>query len=100
MSFIEDVFKGNLGTSLAIGLGALILGPVIIPVVGAIVKPAAKAAIKGGMLLCKVGRKGVAEAGDFFGDVVAEARSEIESRENPIAETTPGHPRGTPHEVS
>ncbi len=31
MSFIEDMFKGNLGTGLAFGIGTLILGPIVIP---------------------------------------------------------------------
>ncbi|MGA3174018.1 MAG: DUF5132 domain-containing protein [Syntrophorhabdales bacterium] len=100
MSFVEDMFKGNLGTGLAIGLGTLILGPVIIPVIGGIVKPVAKAAIKGGILLYEAGRKGVSEAGESLSDLVAEARSEIESQGRPIEEKTPGHPAGTPHEVA
>lgn len=99
MGFIEDMFKGSLGTGLAIGLGTII-APVIVPIVGGIVKPAAKAAIKGGILLYEAGRKGVCGAGESLGDLVAEARSEIESQGRPIEEKTPGHPTEAPHEVS
>lgn len=99
MSFIEDIFKGNLGTSLAIGLGTVILGPVIVPVIGGIVKPVVKAAVKGGILLYDAGKKGVAGAEESLSDLVAEARSEVESSRRPIEEKTPGHPVGTPHEV-
>ncbi len=99
MSFIEDAFKGNLGTGLIIGLGTILLGPVLIPAVRAIVRPVAKAAIKGGILVYKTGKKGVSGMGECVSDLVAEAQSEMESREGP-EERTPGHPSGTPHEVA
>ena len=53
MALIEDVFKGNLATGLAIGAGALLLGPTLIQAVGSVLRPAAKAAIKGGMVFCR-----------------------------------------------
>jgi hypothetical protein len=99
MSFVEDIFKGNLGTSLAIGLGTVILGPVIIPVLGGIVKPVVKTAVKGGIMLYEAGKKGVAGAGESLSDLVAEARSEVESSRSPIVEKTQGRHAGTPHEV-
>jgi hypothetical protein len=63
MSFIEDMSKDNLGSGPTVGLEAAILGPVVISLAGSIVKPVAKAAIKGGILLYGAGRKGISEAG-------------------------------------
>jgi phosphate/sulfate permease len=35
MALIEDMFKGNLATGLAVGVGALLFGPTVIQTVGA-----------------------------------------------------------------
>jgi hypothetical protein len=70
MSLIEDMFKGgSLGTGLAVGLGAVVL----LPVVTRIARPAAKAVIKGGITMYR--QSGIAEA---TGDLIAEARAEID----------------------
>jgi hypothetical protein len=70
MVLLEDLFQGTLMTGLAIGLGALLLAPVV----GQVLRPAAKAVIKGGM----VAYQGLAELGEVAGDLVAEARAELE----------------------
>jgi hypothetical protein len=70
MSLIEDMFKGgSLGTGLAVGVGAVVL----LPVVTRIARPAAKALIKGGITMYR--QSGLAEA---TGDLIAEARAEID----------------------
>jgi hypothetical protein len=75
MAILEDVFKGSTVTGLAIGIGALLLAPTVLPAVGRVVRPAVKAAIKGGMVFY---RETVAEVGEMAGDLFAEARSELE----------------------
>ena len=50
MALIEDIFKGNLATGLAVGVGAIIFGPTVIQTVGSILRPAAKTLIKGSMI--------------------------------------------------
>jgi len=75
MAILEDVFKGSTVTGLAIGVGALLLAPTVLPAVGRVVRPAMKAAIKGGMVFY---RETVAEIGEMAGDLFAEARSELE----------------------
>jgi hypothetical protein len=97
MSLMEDMFKGNLVTGIAVGLGALVLGPVIVPAVRSASRFAAKSAVKGGLRVYRAGRDGVTGTRDFFGGIVAEARREMAG---PTEEKTPGHPIGTPHEVS
>jgi len=74
MSFVEDVFKGgNIVTALAIGVGALILAPVVV----AIVKPLAKVAVRGGAAVYKSGRDAVVETGEAVSDAVAEVKAEL-----------------------
>ncbi len=82
MALLENGLKGNVVTGLAIGIGAAILTPVIIPLVAAIAKPLAKATIKGGLLLYERGREVVAEAGEVVEDLVAEVKSEMAQASN------------------
>jgi hypothetical protein len=70
--------KGWLG----IGIGALILAPVVIPAVARGLRPLAKGAIKGYLALQEKGREVFAETSEQFQDLVAEARSEYELRDN------------------
>lgn len=70
MALLEDMFKGNPLTAVAVGIGAYLLVPMLAPVL----RPAAKAVIKGGILAYQ----GVAELGEMAGDIVAEARSELD----------------------
>jgi hypothetical protein len=74
MSFVEDVFKGgNIVTGLAIGIGCVILAPVIV----GIAKPLAKAAVRGGVALYKIGRDAAVDTGEAVSDIVAEAKAEL-----------------------
>jgi hypothetical protein len=75
MAILEDIFKGGTVTGLAVGVGALLLVPTVLPAVGRVVRPAVKAAIKGGMVFY---RETVAEVGEMAGDLFAEARAELE----------------------
>ena len=67
----------RLGTGVAIGIGALILAPTIFPIVGSIVKPLAKAAIKGGIVLMDRGKELIAETREVLEDLTAEAQAEL-----------------------
>ncbi len=76
MALIDDV-KENAAMGLLIGIGAAILAPVVLPILASIAKPVAKAAVKGGIMLYEKGKEVVAEAGEVFEDIVAEAKSEL-----------------------
>jgi hypothetical protein len=76
---ILNGFKGNIVTGLAIGIGATVLAPAIIPVFAGIAKPLAKAAVKGGIMLYDKGREAFAETREVVEDLVAEARSEMQT---------------------
>jgi gas vesicle protein len=69
MALFDDFFKGNLLTSLAVGVGAVLLAPVA----GQVLRPVAKAAIKGAILAYQ----GLAQLGEMTSDIVAEARQEF-----------------------
>jgi hypothetical protein len=78
MAFIDDLLKGESAKGLAIGIGAAILVPVILPAVAALARPVARAAIKTGILVYEKTREAVAEMGEVVEDLVAEARADLE----------------------
>lgn len=78
MAGLDDLFKGNIVTGLAVGVGVAILAPVIAPVLASVGKPLAKSMIKSGMLLYEKGRETAAELGEVFEDLMAEAKAELE----------------------
>ncbi|MGI0484605.1 DUF5132 domain-containing protein [Pantanalinema rosaneae CENA516] len=59
------------------GIAAIVLLPVLVPGVGRVVKPAAKAAIKGGILLYERGKGMFTEMGEGLEDMIAEAKAEL-----------------------
>ena len=71
--------KGNILTGLAIGIGSAILAPVVIPALAGIAKPLAKATIKEGLLLYNKSKETFAEVQEMVDDLIAEAKSEVET---------------------
>jgi hypothetical protein len=74
MALFEDVLEGGIGPGLAIGIGAAVLIPVLRPVL----RPAAKAVVKAGLMAYHRGQDAMAYINEMTGDLVAEARSEME----------------------
>jgi hypothetical protein len=64
-------------SSLAVGAGVVLLAPVVIPVVGSVFKPIAKAVIKGGLIAYEGAKVSVAETKETIEDFAAEAKAEI-----------------------
>jgi hypothetical protein len=62
---------------MAIGAGVVLLAPVVIPAVASVMKPLAKAAIKGGLLAYENARVAIAETKETLEDIAAEAQSEM-----------------------
>lgn len=96
MALLNNGFRGNLMTGLGIGLGASILAPAVVPLVGAVVRPLAKAAIKGGIILYERGKEMMAEVREVTEDLAAEAQAELAPAEEapPKAGATPRRRRG------
>lgn len=65
------------------GIGAVIFAPVLLPVVAGIGKPIVKSVIKGGILAYEKSRGALAEVGESWEDLIAEAKAELaESKQN------------------
>jgi hypothetical protein len=77
MALLEDLFKleGAAGAT-ALGVGALLLAPTILPAVGRMLRPVAKELVKTGMLAYDEAHGAVSGAYDAASDLVAEARAE------------------------
>lgn len=92
MALFDNGFK--LGTGIAIGVGALIVAPALIPALSAVVKPLAKASIKGGMVLFEKALELAAETREIVEDMTAEARAEL-SHERAQMHASDSPPKGT-----
>jgi hypothetical protein len=83
--FVEDAGAPGI----IAGIGAVLLAPVVIPVVAGVGKPIAKSLIKGGMVLFEKSKGAFAELGETWEDMVAEARAELaDSKELPTVDVT------------
>jgi hypothetical protein len=76
MALLEDVTKGGFST-LLVGIGAALVAPTVLPALGSSLRPLTKAVVKGGVMLYDAVKETVAEVGEQFNDLVAEARAEI-----------------------
>ncbi|CEJ47555.1 DUF5132 domain-containing protein [Umezakia ovalisporum] len=83
--FVEDAGASGI----IVSIGALLLAPVLIPVVAGIGKPIAKSLVKGGIVAYEKSRGAFAEMGETWEDIIAEAKAEIaEERQAPAFEAT------------
>jgi hypothetical protein len=87
MALFDNGLKGNIVAGLAIGIGAAVVAPAVAPLIGGVIKPLAKAAIKGGIILSEKGKQAFAELKEVSEDLVAEARAELAEQQK-IQETT------------
>jgi hypothetical protein len=84
---IGDLFEEAGAPGVIAGIGAVVLAPVLLPVVAGVGKPIAKAVIKGGLVAYEKSRGAFAEIGETFEDIVAEARAEMaEDKQTPAFE--------------
>jgi len=77
MGLFDNGLKGNIFSGLAIGIGAAVLAPTILPILVGAAKPLLKAAIKGGIVLYDRGKESFAEVGEVVEDLVAEVKADI-----------------------
>jgi len=75
MALFDNGF--SVSTGLVIGIGALILAPVVVPVLAVAAKPLIKAGLKGGILLYEKSQEMIAEAQELFEDLAAEVKAEL-----------------------
>jgi len=84
-------FTGGLLTGLALGLGAAALAPAL----GRWTRPAAKAAIRAGLVAYERGRERLAELGETVEDLAAEVTAEMAAERAGAAEPD-GHDAAAP----
>ena len=77
----EDILEDMADTlgvpGIVAGVGAVVLAPFLIPAIAKVGKPIARNAIKGGIVAYQKAKGVVAEAGEIFEDLVAEAKVEL-----------------------
>ncbi|MCL6582753.1 MAG: DUF5132 domain-containing protein [bacterium] len=79
MAFVEKMTKGW-GPAILVGAGVALVAPVILPLVGHLLRPVVKSAIKGGMIISGKVREMAAEASEQISDLVAEVRAESSAK--------------------
>ena len=93
--FVEDAGAPGI----IAGIGAVLLAPIVIPVVAGIGKPLAKSIIKGTIVAYEKSRGAFAELGETWEDMVAEAKAELaEDRETPAFEAASSSDRNLDNE--
>ena len=70
-------YATGVATGVVISIAAALFSPVWLPVFARWGRPAAKAAIKGGVIAYAAGRERVAELGESMSDLLAEAQVEF-----------------------
>lgn len=79
MALIEDMLEGGIGRGLVLGVGVAAVASLLRPVVGGVLRPVAKTAVKAGLTLYDYGQGAAARMTEMAGDLVAEARSEMQA---------------------
>ncbi|ETR74275.1 MAG: hypothetical protein OMM_06434 [Candidatus Magnetoglobus multicellularis str. Araruama] len=75
MAFSDDLLKT--GGSIIVGAAAIMLAPVVIPIVSSAARPIAKAAIKSSIIAFEKIKVVAADTRETIEDLAAEARQEI-----------------------
>ena len=75
MAFYDDIV-GYVWPNALVVVGVAVLAPVVLPLVGSVVRPVFKGLVKGGLMVKDTVVGFVAEAGEQVSDLVAEAKAE------------------------
>jgi hypothetical protein len=75
----------KVGTPILIGLGVLVVAPILIPGVGKAIKPLAKAVLKSGLIFVQKGRELISEAAEAIEDITAEVKAELIAEREGVA---------------
>lgn len=91
MALFDNGLK--IGSPIIIGIGAILLAPVILPAAGNVMRPLIKATVKTGLLAAQKGRELLSEAMESLEDITAEVKAEL------IAEGQGAQPGPQPEEA-
>jgi hypothetical protein len=75
------------GGAFALGAGAVLLAPVLMPVIAGVLKPLTKNVFKGGILAYEGVKVALAETKETIEDIAAEAHAEVVEVKKPPAKT-------------
>ena len=75
MALFDDVLSGWV-PSIVVGVGVALVAPILLPAAATGVRPLAKTLIEGGLAVAETVQEFVAEAGEQFSDLMAEAQAE------------------------
>ena len=75
MAWYDNVVKFS-WPNVLVAVGVVVLAPVLLPVVGCVVRPLRKGAVKAGLTVKDTAAGFVTEAGEQVSDLVAEAKAE------------------------
>ncbi|MBG1241849.1 DUF5132 domain-containing protein [Nostoc sp. UIC 10607] len=81
---LEELAEG-LGVT---GIIGIVLIPVLLPVIGGVGRPIAKAAVKSGIRFYERNKEALAELGETWEDIIAEAKAEVGEARMKSAEPT------------
>ncbi|MGZ5044725.1 MAG: DUF5132 domain-containing protein [Methylobacter sp.] len=98
---IDDLFKNGVPLGIAIGVGATVIAKVVIPILPDLARaarPGVREALKSGILLIEQGRGILAEVGEEFEDILAEARSELQQN-NDVSQPEAPEPSEAPEPI-
>ncbi|NEO30675.1 MAG: DUF5132 domain-containing protein [Symploca sp. SIO3C6] len=76
---LDDLFEDFGLPGLVIGVGAILLAPIVGPALAKVGKPAAKAAMKTGIVFYEKSKVVVSEASEAFQDLLVESKAELAS---------------------
>lgn len=76
MALFDSMTESFLPSAL-IGVGAVLLAPVLVPAVASGLRPVVKSLVKGGIIVTDKVNAVVAEAGEQLDDLIAEVRAEM-----------------------
>jgi hypothetical protein len=89
-------FNPNTIKGFAWGVGVAVLAPVAVTALVTVGRPALRAAIKAGLLLYDQGREKMAEAGELWEDLVAEAQADLDEARGMAQEMAENQPDAPP----
>lgn len=89
MFVVDDIKGGGIAVAL-VGVAGILLAPVVAPVLVQAARPLLKEIMKGGLKCYQKGREAMAEVGEMFDDVMAEARAEVDAGRAASAAATAG----------
>jgi hypothetical protein len=75
MALLDDVLKVG-APAILVGVGAVLVAPLVLPAVGSVARPLAKGAVKGYLVLADSAKEMFSEATEQWSDLIAEARAE------------------------